>query len=173
MCSGRSAPKDRHSAYSIRRARIAYRWHALFGRTLQVSYNRRGKDLTCIYTDERPGLTRELPNWMFDENYCAKMSFGAPQVSIEALNELARVLATGGKAASRGSRSRSSKPREAIRAQHKELGQKTARAESRAAEDYVASASEHERIDRSVGRPSARSAPRPEDGGCGKRGRRS
>jgi hypothetical protein len=27
--------------------------------------------LTCIYTDERPDLCRELPNWMFDEGYCA------------------------------------------------------------------------------------------------------
>ena len=85
----------RHSGYSFRYATIAYRWHPLFGRTLQVSRSRRGKDLTCIYTDERPDLARELPNWMFDESYCAGMTFGPPQVGIEALNELAAVLAAG------------------------------------------------------------------------------
>src|SRR5271170_2427210 len=69
----------RHSAYSLRYATIAYRWHPLFGRTLQVSPFRRGKDLKCIYTDERPDLCRELPNWMFDEGYCAGMALGAPE----------------------------------------------------------------------------------------------
>ena len=34
----------------FRVARIAYRWHPLFGRTVQVSPFRRGKELTCIYT---------------------------------------------------------------------------------------------------------------------------
>ena len=54
--SAGAGANDRHSAYRFRRARVAYRWHPLFGRTLQVSHNRRGKDLTCIYTDERPDL---------------------------------------------------------------------------------------------------------------------
>ena len=64
----------RHSAYRFRFAAIAYRWHPLFGRRLQVSPFRRGKELTCIYTNERPDLCRELPNWMFDESYCAGMT---------------------------------------------------------------------------------------------------
>ena len=51
---------QRDSAYSLRCATIAYRWHPLFGRTLQVSPFRRGKDLKCIYKDERPDLCREL-----------------------------------------------------------------------------------------------------------------
>jgi hypothetical protein len=101
--SGVVAANKRYSAYSFRRATIAYRWHPLFGRTLQVSYNRRGnKDLTCIYTEERPELARELPNWMFDERYCADMTLGPPQVSIEALNALAATLSTGGKLGKRG-----------------------------------------------------------------------
>ena len=57
---------------------------------------------------------------MFDESYCAGMSLGAPQVSIEALNELAAVLAAGGKSPKRGSRSRPSETKEAIRAQEEE-----------------------------------------------------
>ena len=40
------------------------------------------------------GLCRELPNWMFDESYCAGMSLGPPQVSIEALNELCAAVAS-------------------------------------------------------------------------------
>jgi hypothetical protein len=80
-----AAHNKRHSTYSFRFAAIAYRWHPLFGRTLQVSPFRRGKDLTCIYTDERPDLSRELPNWMFDESYCAGMTLGSPEISIEAL----------------------------------------------------------------------------------------
>ena len=54
-----------------------------------MSPHRRGKDLRCIYTDERPGLSRALPNWMFDEAYCAGMALGPPQISIAGLNELA------------------------------------------------------------------------------------
>ena len=65
------AGKHRHSAYGLRFATVAYRWHPLFGRTLQVSPFRRGKALKCIYTHERPDLCRELPNWMFGKSYCA------------------------------------------------------------------------------------------------------
>jgi hypothetical protein len=126
-----AAANYRHSAYGFRQARIAYRWHPLFDRTLQVSRNRRGKDLTCIYTDERPDLARELPNWMFDESYCAGMTSGPPQVSIEALNELAAVLAGGGKSSERGSRSSPSETKEAIRAQEEEPRPIATRAGSR------------------------------------------
>jgi hypothetical protein len=92
MCSGANAASERHSAYGFRFSRIAYRWHPLFGRTFRVSPFRRGKELTCIYTDERPDLCRELPNWMFDQGYCAGMTLGAPEISIEGLNELAGFL---------------------------------------------------------------------------------
>jgi hypothetical protein len=156
-----AAANDRHSAYSFRRATIAYRWHPLFGRTLQVSRNRRGKELTCIYTDERPDLARELPNWMFDENYCVGMSLGSPQVSIEALNEISAMLAAGSKSAKRGSPSRPSKRTEAIRGKEKEPGPKTTRAGSRTpAPDAVLGDPERKGADPSVGRSSARSARR-------------
>jgi hypothetical protein len=102
----------RHSAYGFRVARIAYPWHPLYGRTLQVSPFRRGKDLTCIYTDERPDLSRELPNWMFDEGYCAGMTLGLAEISIEGLEELAAVLASLGANRDRGAQSRPSKKKE-------------------------------------------------------------
>lgn len=112
MCSVAKADNKRHSTYSFRFAAIAYPWHPLFRRTLQVSPFRRGKDLTCIYTDERPDLCRELPNWMFDEGYCAGMTLGLPEISIEGLNEFAAVLASLGTNRKRGAQSGPSKQKE-------------------------------------------------------------
>jgi hypothetical protein len=66
----------------------------LFGRVVQVSPHRRGKDLVGIYTGERPDLSREAPSWMLDERYCAGMALGPPTISIEGLNELVEVLAS-------------------------------------------------------------------------------
>jgi len=103
--SGVRAAGTRHSTYSFRQSTIAYRWHPLSGQTLQVSPHRRGKDLTCIYTAECPGLSRELPNWMFDQAYCAGMTLGTPQISLEGLTELAAVLALLGE--TQGPRTRS------------------------------------------------------------------
>jgi len=67
----------------------------------------------CIYTDERPGhLSRELPNWMFDESYCSDMRLGSPEISIDGLNELAAVLASIGATQARGASSRPSRKKE-------------------------------------------------------------
>src|SRR6478672_6581140 len=90
--SGAAEANKRHSAYRFRTARIAYPWHLLFGQTLQVSSHRRGKDLQCIYTDERPDLSRELPIWMFDESYCAGMTLGEPQIIVGGLLKFAAAL---------------------------------------------------------------------------------
>ena len=120
-CSAAGAANTRHSAYSLRSATIAYPWHPLFGRTLQVASFRRGKDLKCIYTDERRGLSREVPNWMFDESYCAGMALGPPQVSIDGLNELAVVLKLLGTNQVPGARSRPSRKREKGRAEKKPI----------------------------------------------------
>jgi hypothetical protein len=111
-----SEPNTRHSTYSLRHSTIAYRWHPLSGRTLQVSPHRRGKELTCIYTTERPGFSRELPNWMFDQAYCAGMTLGAPQISLEGPTELAAVLALLGENQSPATRSPLSTAKEGTRA---------------------------------------------------------
>ena len=90
---------ERHSTYGFRYATISYPWHPLFGCKVQVSRYRRGKTLMCIYTDERPDhLSRELPNWMFDESYCSGMRLGSPEISIDGLNELGAALASFGEA---------------------------------------------------------------------------
>ena len=97
----------------------------LFGRTLQVAPFRRGRDLKCIITDERRGFSREVPNWMFDESYCAGMALGAPQVSIDGLNELAVVLRLLGTNQVSGARSRLSMKREKGRAEKKPISRAT------------------------------------------------
>ncbi|MDX0698408.1 hypothetical protein GOD53_31105 [Sinorhizobium medicae] len=79
---------------------------------MQVSPYRRGKSLMAIYTDERPDLSRELPNWMFDERYCGEMRLGPPEISIAGLNELASALASFGATRARGARSRPSRKKE-------------------------------------------------------------
>ena len=112
LCFAGAGASQRHSAYSFRFATIAYRWHPLFGRTLQVSPFRRGKALTCIYTHERPDLCRELPNWMFDQSYCAGMTLGPPEISLEGLNELAGVLTALGTNRKRSAQSRPSNEKE-------------------------------------------------------------
>ncbi|WP_223844052.1 MULTISPECIES: hypothetical protein [Rhizobium] len=110
--SGPNGPNDRHSAYVSRFSTIAYPWHPLFGKKVQVSPFRRGKSLTCIYTNERPDLCRELPNWMFDQSYCSTMALGLPEISIAGLNELAAALASFGATRKGGARSRPSKKKE-------------------------------------------------------------
>ncbi|WP_222403849.1 hypothetical protein [Rhizobium leguminosarum] len=39
----------------------------------------------CIYTDQRPDLCRELPNWMFDQSYCTTIAIGLPEISFAGL----------------------------------------------------------------------------------------
>ena len=114
--SADAVANKRHSAYSFRIARIAYPWHPLFGQALQVSSHRRGKDLQCIYTDERPDLSRELPIWMFDDSYCAGMTLGEPQISIAGLLKFAAALAAFA-TQTPGARSHPSKRKEKDRAE--------------------------------------------------------
>ena len=76
---------------------IVYPWHPFFGMTVQISHNRRGKNLKTIHTDIKPGYSREAPPWMLDPSFCARMSEGPPEVNIESLNELAILLASLGK----------------------------------------------------------------------------
>jgi hypothetical protein len=147
LCFAVAADSERHSAYGFRFATIAYRWHPLFGRTFQVSPFRRGKELTCISTDERPDLCRELPNWMFDQGYCAGMTLGPPEISIEGLNELAVVLDLFD-----GAQSRPSKPREKDGAEQTVSGSSAARPRAAASRSASAGDSEHEGVGRGVGR---------------------
>jgi hypothetical protein len=163
------ADNKRHSTYGFRFAAIAYPWHPLFGRTLRVSPFRRGKDLTCIYTDERPDLCREVPNWMFDEGYCAGMTLGRPEISIEGLNEFAAVLASLGTNRKRGAQSSPSKQKEKGCAEEPLSQSSSDRSRVRKSHSSGASGTKYGRADRGLGGPSAGS---PEGGGIDDEGRR-
>ena len=149
------AANQRHSAYSLRFATIAYRWHPLFGRTLQVSPFRRGKALTCIYTHERPDLCRELPNWMFDKRYCIGMALGPPEISIEGLNELAGVLAAFGTNRKRSAQSRPSNKKEKSGAEKPVSRSRAARSRAGTQKLSGPGGAEHERIGRDLSRSSS------------------
>ena len=158
LCSAGAGANYRHSAYSFRFATIAYRWHPLFGRTLQVSPFRRGKALTCIYTHERPDLCRELPNWMFDESYCAGMALGPPEVNIEGLNELACVLAALGANRKRSAQSHPSNKKEKGGAKKPVPKSQTARPRAGTQKLSGPCGAEYERIGRGFGRSSVGSS---------------
>ncbi|RWK55681.1 MAG: hypothetical protein EOR76_36715 [Mesorhizobium sp.] len=134
---------------------------------MQVSPFRRGKELTFIYTDERPDLGRELPNWMFDAGYCSGMTLGLPEISLEGLNELTAVLASLGANRKRGAQSRPPRKKERDSAE-KPISQSRA-AHPRAGTSNSSSPSEpkYEGVGRGSGRPSAGSA-----GGRDREGRR-
>ena len=155
MCFAARAAKHRHSAYRFRFAKIAYRWHPLFGRTLQVSPFRRGKELTCIYTNERPDLCRELPNWMFDESYCAGMALGRPEISIEGLNELASVLASFGANRKGGAHSSPSIKKETDRAEKPASQSSAAHSRAGTSNSRNTRGAKHKEAGRGPGRSSA------------------
>lgn len=123
-----------------------------------------GKDLTCIYTDERPDLCRELPNWMFDEGYCAGMTLGQPEISIEGLNEFAAVLA------SLSERIGSEEHNPVLPSRRRRVVQRSlwsARFRARKSQSSSASGAKHGRTGRGLGGPPAGS---PEGGGIGDEG---
>jgi hypothetical protein len=146
---------DRRSAYSFRFATIAYPWHPLAGRTLKVSPFRRGKNLMCIYTDERPDLSRELPSWMFDASYCSGMKLGAPEISLDGLNELAALLATLRKTRQKDASSRSSKKAEKGDAKGKKPNTKPALSGGKCSKPRISRRNMPGRAGRSIGRSAA------------------
>src|ERR1019366_1371349 len=155
----------RHSAYRFRFATIAYRWHPLFGRRLQVSPFRRGKELTCIYTNERPDLCRELPNWMFDERYCAGMTLGEPEINIEGLIELASVLASFGANQKRSSQSGPSIKKEVDRAKNPAPQSSAARSRAGTSNSDNTCGGKHKGPGRDPGRSSAGGSGRRDEAG--------
>ena len=122
---------------------------------LQVSPFRRGKGLTCIYTDERPDLCRELPNWMFDGSYCGSMTLGLPEISIEGLKELASVLASFSANRNRGAQSNPSIKKEVDRAEKPAAQSSAARPRARTPKSGNTRGGTHKGTGRGSGRSSA------------------
>jgi len=160
---------DRHSAYGFRFATIAYPWHPLFGSKVRVSPHRRGKSLMSIYTDKRPDLSHDLPNWMFDESYCSGMSLGLPEISIAGLNELAAALASFGATRKGGARSRPSRKKEKGDAKQATSKSRPARPEAGAPKSSDAG-QERQGIGGGVSRSSAGGIGSKQNGEDGRRG---
>jgi hypothetical protein len=111
---------------------------------VQVSHFRRGRKLKTIHTDLQPGYSREAPNWMFDQSFCAGMTEGPPEISIEGLNELAKLLASFGKPRKRRGLSFSSNPKERRRAEKKMWRSSAAQARSEQTSAAIPAGEEHE-----------------------------
>ncbi|MCC2611065.1 hypothetical protein [Neorhizobium petrolearium] len=152
------ATNDRHSAYGFRFATIAYPWHPLFRSEVRVSPYRRGKSLMSIYTDKRPDLSHELPNWMFDESYCSGMTLGPPEISIAGLDELAVTLASFGATRSRGAKSRPSRKKEKDDAKQATSKSRPTRSAVGAQKSSGSSGQERQRVGGSAGGSSAGSS---------------
>lgn len=75
---------------------IHYRWHPLFGESLQIRRSHRMPDGTRVYVCMLPdGTLSAIPAWMSDRERCLGCALSStPEVSLEALEELRTLLAT-------------------------------------------------------------------------------
>ncbi len=82
----------RHSAYRSRSVVVEYRWHPLYGKRVPL-FRRvgRGPD-ALVHLDVPAGMSRECPAWMCEAAVCRAMRLGSPQLSVQGLMELRRVL---------------------------------------------------------------------------------
>ena len=85
-----------HSTHLVKTAvadtvTVYYRWHPLFGQTLNVYKRRRGRTGERKVCELGDGRTIAIPAWMLHPD-CAQMLLGPPQISLEALAELRRLL---------------------------------------------------------------------------------
>ena len=84
----------RHSAYRLSKITIKYRWHPMNGQTIHVTRKVKRHGCDTFHFENGPGRPREIPAWMADTEQCSAMSAGNAQVSINALQELRRLLDT-------------------------------------------------------------------------------
>src|SRR5215469_10722556 len=78
----------RHSAYRSQFVVVGYPWHPLCGQRVRL-YGRQGRvGRQILYIEVRPGLSREIPEWMCDAAACAAITSGNAQVAIDGLIEL-------------------------------------------------------------------------------------
>ncbi|WP_210333099.1 hypothetical protein, partial [Rhizobium sp. RHZ01] len=81
-----------HSAHIGEEVEIHYRWHAFYGRQVRRYYGERRSGSEVVVVEHEPGVTTAVERWMLDRATCAAMTLGEPQVSVEALMDLDRVL---------------------------------------------------------------------------------
>jgi hypothetical protein len=89
-CSCGKRGRQSHDVYvSEPVTTIHYRWHALYGVSLQCR-RRHGPD--CLECELPDGTSALVPTWMVDGVTCSRFSSGAPLVSLEALERLRTLL---------------------------------------------------------------------------------
>jgi hypothetical protein len=74
---------------------VHYRWHPLFGQTLEVRRywrNLSASGWICQVPGTATGVVAPVPVWMTDKTACESLSFGDPLLSIDALCELRGTL---------------------------------------------------------------------------------
>jgi hypothetical protein len=81
-----------HSAHIGQEVEVHYRWHPYHGRRIRVQYSEPRADGRVVHVEIEPGVVTVLPFWMLDAGPCAGMTLGVPQVSVDALRELNRLL---------------------------------------------------------------------------------
>src|SRR5206468_7409838 len=90
----RAAPRhsrQSHSAHHTEQVTVHYPWHPLHGQTILVQRSvRHGRDVWLCEHDQG---TAAIPVWMTDRVACAAVSLGPVLVSVDALLELASLVA--------------------------------------------------------------------------------
>ncbi|WP_331382638.1 hypothetical protein [Rhizobium sp. BR 362] len=81
-----------HSAHIGEEVEIHYRWHAFYGRHVRRYYGEQRSGSEVVVVEHEPGVTTAVDRWMLDRATCASMTLGEPQVSLQALTDLDRVL---------------------------------------------------------------------------------
>jgi hypothetical protein len=92
ICSATAAGNDRHSTQQTAKARVAYRWHPLFGKTVLVVRRTQVEGKEYVHVETRDKFSRELPSWMLNDAICSSMDTGSPRLSIDGLVGLAEVV---------------------------------------------------------------------------------
>ena len=92
-----SEPSDllasrRHSAHVGHDVVVWYRWHPYFGRTVRCEYTEERATGSVAHIVVRPGEVIVVPAWMLDREVCDVFSLGNPQVTVDALTNLHRLL---------------------------------------------------------------------------------
>jgi len=82
----------RHSAHVGQEIEIHYRWHPLCGRKVRYRDSEQRSHGRVVHVDDGSGVVTVVPAWMLDPVVCANMTLGEPQVAVDALRELHRLL---------------------------------------------------------------------------------
>src|SRR2546421_9095594 len=92
-CTGASRGSASHNAHIFETVTVYYRWHPLFGHSLRVFQHKKGQSGERTICQLVDGSMLTIPSWMLTPE-CAQLSFGPPQISVEALIELQHLLST-------------------------------------------------------------------------------